>query len=163
MGQGGLDRLLAKDAMVSEVISISRTSTIREAIQLLLEHHISGLPVMDENDQLVGVIGERAIILAFDLIGEDISVEAIMNDHPQSVRPDQPLIDVFEMFREQGLRRLVVVDHERRLTGIIGRSDLLRFHMRNCLEANQFQRDTMRPQSSNFELGPLPAQIQDVA
>jgi len=155
--------LLAQDAMINSVISITGVSLLKDAAHLITQSGISGVPVVGNDNQLLGVIGERDIILALDLLGLEIEVKDVMNPNPVSVRADQPLVEIFEMFRSQGLRRVIVCDEANKVIGIIGRRDLLRVHMDNCMEQNRFRRNTMRRPSSSFELGPLVAQLEQLA
>ncbi len=148
--------------MVKDVISVSGTANLTDAVKLLIDHKISGLPVLDEQEKLIGVIGERDLILALDLIGAEVQVRDVMKPDPIFVDADRPLVELFEMFRSQGLRRVLICDPDKKLLGTIGRRDLLRVHMNYCMEQNQFQRSTMRRQSSCFELGPLVAQRENV-
>ena len=148
--------------MVKDVISVSATANLTYAVNLLIDHKISGLPVLDEQQTLVGVIGERDLILALDLIGADVQIRDVMNPEPIFVEADQPLVELFDMFRSQGLRRVLVCDSNKNLLGTIGRRDLLRVHMDYCMQQNQFRRSTMRRQSSCFELGPLVAQLESM-
>ena len=161
--RGCVRKLIVRNAMVTEVITIAPSASIQDAVNLLLEHRISGLPVVDDDGALVGMIDERDIIVAFDLVSPELRIETIMQPCFRSASPEMPLVEVHELFRSLGLRRLAVCDKDNHLIGIVGRRDLLRLHMQSCLEQNEFQRKTMRRPSSCFELGPLAAQLEQLA
>lgn len=61
--------MLAKEIMKSEVITLSPESTITEIARLMVENEISGLPVVDEENRLLGVVSER------DLMYKDVKLE----------------------------------------------------------------------------------------
>ena len=67
--------MLVKDVMTTHVISIDAESTIREACRLLLEHSITGMPVVSQEGQLVGMITEFRIMEALynpSILGDPI-------------------------------------------------------------------------------------------
>ena len=153
--------MLVSDTMVTDVVSISQQSSIIEAARLLVKSSVSGLAVVDENNVLVGSISERDIIAVVDFINHEMMVQDIMNYSPVSTTPDKAVKSTITLFRAQGLRRVFVCDHEGKLCGIIGRRDLLRYYVQSSLQANQYERKTMRRPSSHFELGPLLAQFEE--
>lgn len=55
--------MLAREIMTQEVLTIQADAAISEAIQLMLDHRISGLPVVDEQGRLCGVLSESDLIL----------------------------------------------------------------------------------------------------
>lgn len=57
-----MSKMLAKDIMTSEVITVHPEDDVEKVAQLLLEHHISGLPVVDEGGKLVGVVTEGDLV-----------------------------------------------------------------------------------------------------
>lgn len=56
--------MLAKDIMTKDVVVIKFNETIREATQKFAKHNISGSPVVDENDQIIGILSESDILAA---------------------------------------------------------------------------------------------------
>lgn len=54
--------LKAKDIMVKDVITVRSTATIEELARILIEHKISGVPVVDENGDLMGIVTENDLI-----------------------------------------------------------------------------------------------------
>src|SRR4051812_19008222 len=52
----------AQDVMTTDVIRCSQQATVEEAIRLLLDHKVSGAPVVDEQDNLVGIISEYPLL-----------------------------------------------------------------------------------------------------
>jgi CBS domain-containing protein len=115
------------DVMTKNVISISPTALVEQAIDVMLERQVSGLPVIDRDGQLVGVITEYD---ALRLMLENqrwcvAPVAHYMSTEIVSVPEDASLDTVAQIFRSTGVRRLPVV-REGRMVGIISRRDLMR-------------------------------------
>ena len=81
--------MLVEDAMIRNVITIEGPSYLRDAAQLIISSGISGVPVVDKEKQLLGVLSERDIILALDLLGLEVEICDVMNPSVVSVSPDQ--------------------------------------------------------------------------
>ncbi len=74
--------MIAKDIMVTEVITVSARATIREALMIMAEKNISGLPVVNDHGDLVGIISESDIIHhkePFDNLDHWIKLESFLN------------------------------------------------------------------------------------
>ncbi len=110
----------AEDVMTTRVITVTENQTKQEAVRLLAEHRISGLPVLNANNALVGVVTE------FDIIGkEGQTVGDIMSRGIISVTPDTDLEEVGHILVHERIKRLPVLASGR-LVGIISRADLVR-------------------------------------
>jgi CBS domain-containing protein len=105
---------------------------VRRALELLVEHGISGLPVVDAQDRIVGVVSEKDLLRLFsDGIPE--SVAAVMTRDPIKVAVDAPLVDVVDCLMTYDFRRVLV--HEKgRLVGVVSRSDLMPVILRVLLD-----------------------------
>jgi CBS-domain-containing membrane protein len=142
----------AQDIMTRDVITVTPETDITQATQLLLEHRINGLPVVDENHRLVGIVCQSDMIAQqkriplpslFTLLDGYITltsakqfekeVEKIaatrvaqaMTVGPMTVRPDTPLEEIASLMVEKKLHTLPVVDGKA-LVGVIGKEDMLR-------------------------------------
>ena len=117
----------AKDLMTSQVVAISPDASIDQAVSMLLDHRVSGLPVVDESGNLLGVISEIDII---DLVYKSDIETSRVRDHMTrnvcTLNADASIDEAARMFCEQRLRRIPVVD-ERKLVGVLSRRDLIRF------------------------------------
>ena len=105
---------------------------VRRALELLVEHEISGLPVVDAQDQIVGVVSEKDLLMLFsDGIPE--SVAAVMTRDPVMVSVEAPVVEVVDCLMTYDFRRVLV--HEKgRLVGVVSRSDLMPVILRLLLE-----------------------------
>lgn len=118
--------LTAEQIMTTGVITVRPESTIHEAIQLLLDRRISGLPVVDGQGALVGIITEYGLLaMAYDKGVTHQTVAQHMTREVIMVEADAPVNRVADQFIINRVRRLPVVK-EGRLVGLISRIDVLR-------------------------------------
>ncbi len=138
----------AQDVMTRDVISIDPDATVLQAARLMLQHHISGLPVIDKGGNLVGVLSEgdflrrretrterkRARWLEF-LIGpgrmaaeyshtHGSRVSEVMTTEVQTVEQDTALEDIVEVMERKRIKRVPVICGGQ-VVGIITRSNLM--------------------------------------
>lgn len=138
----------AQDVMTRDVISIGPDATVLQAARLMLQHHISGLPVIDKDGNLVGVLSEgdflrrretrterkRARWLEF-LIGpgriaaeyshtHGNKVSEVMTTEVQTVEQDTALEDIVEVMERRRIKRVPVLCGGQ-VVGIITRSNLM--------------------------------------
>jgi predicted transcriptional regulator len=117
-----MNGVFVKDVMTVDVIFAQAPGKKAEAIRLLAQNRISGLPVVKKGThKLVGIITRKNI---FDHPHED-QIALIMTKNPVSVHPDMPLRDAIAIMEEKNLRRMPVVDQDR-LVGILTAMDILK-------------------------------------
>ena len=137
-----------KDIMSNKLVSISPDTSIAEAISLMIRNHVSGLPVVDENQNLVGIISESDFMRRLEmgtlrrrhwldwlLSPEELAGEyartrgqrvgEVMTDEVQTIQEDADVAQVVEMMQTHSIKRLPVLRGED-LVGIVTRSDLMR-------------------------------------
>ena len=141
--------------MSHDVITVTPDMSFKAAVQRLLERDISGLPVVDSTGRLVGVVTEadvmtkwagggrrhRALTLvAAHLTGHDpawvrrasgLTAAEIMTSAVATARPDDDVRTAARVMLERNVKRLPVVDEDRRLAGIVSRQDLLHAFVRS--------------------------------
>jgi len=118
--------LTAADLMTVSPRTCSRFSTVLEAVLIFRDADCGAVPVLDEGKP-AGVLTDRDVALALAEYGErlpGVPVSEIMTKGVVSVRPDEPLYDVVERFGDKGVRRLLVMDANDLLVGIIGWADV---------------------------------------
>jgi len=118
--------LTAKDLMQPDVIAISPETSVARAIDMLIEHGVSGLPIVDSDKQILGIITEFALLstvydpnVATDPVSEHMTKAVI------SVTVDECANKVADVFILHRIRR-VLVQKDGKLVGLISRRDLLK-------------------------------------
>jgi CBS domain-containing protein len=116
-----------KDVMTSDVECISPETTLREAAQRMKELDVGPLPICGEKDRLVGMITDRDITVRAVAAGLDPStaqVRDIMTPNIIYCYEDQDISDAAHMMEQNQIRRLVVLNRDKRLVGILSLGDL---------------------------------------
>ena len=117
--------LTAGAIMTSELVTVRPESSIEEAIELLLAEKISGLPVVDDDGQLVGLVTEFALLaVAYDRRITNHTVERYMTRELITVEADEPVSRVADLCIVHRVRRVPVMK-DGRLVGLIARRDVL--------------------------------------
>jgi CBS domain-containing protein len=115
------------DVMTPDVRTIAPSSTIREAAKLMLDIDAGSLPVA-ENDRLVGMLTDRDIAVRAIAAGKgpDTTVGEAMSPDILYCYDDQDIDEVCENMSDMQVRRLPVVDRDKKLVGIVSIGDLAR-------------------------------------
>jgi CBS domain-containing protein len=144
----GEERMRAHQIMTPQVITVGAETTIIQAIHLMLQHHIGGLPVVDAEGKLIGIVSEGDFIrraeigtqrkrdrwLSFlagpDRLATDFArehgrkVAEIMTPDPLTVTEDTPLDEVVQIMETHNINRVPVMRGDR-LVGMLTRTDFL--------------------------------------
>ncbi|TWT48878.1 CBS domain-containing protein [Botrimarina hoheduenensis] len=116
---------LVQDIMTRNIVTISPEASIGDAIELLLARRVSGLPVVDDDGRLVGIITEFALLgLAYDQNLTRQSVEEHMTRTVLTVDATDSVSKVADLCIVHRVRRLPVLE-EGRLVGLVSRRDVL--------------------------------------
>ena len=143
---------LVSEVMTRPVISVTPQTPLQEAVKLLSEHHISGLPVVD-GGKLVGELSEQQLMaretgfeagpyvmlldsviylknpLQWDKEVHQVlgnSVGELMAGHPHICKPDLALPAAAKLLQDRRTQRLFVVDGQQALVGVLTRGDVVR-------------------------------------
>lgn len=112
-----------REIMQTELITVGPESPVQLALELLIDHGISGLPVIDADHKIVGVLSEKDLLKVF-YENHAETVEAVMTREPIAFSIDAPLVDVFDCLMAFDFRRVLIHEHGR-LAGLISRADLM--------------------------------------
>lgn len=111
--------------MNRKVITVSPETTLADAVRLFTKHHIGGAPVVDVDNQVVGMVSELQLLdLVFDPAASSAPVSAYMTENVKSVSPADELAHAGQLFALFAFRRLPVIDNGK-LVGIVTRRDLM--------------------------------------
>jgi len=141
------------DIMTRELIVVTPTTPLKEAIQLLADRHISGLPVVGEQGTLVGVISESDLmwqetgaetppyVMVLDSIiylqnphkyEQEIhkalgqTVGEVMTSQVITIEPEKSISEAAHVLQQKKVHRLPVLDNAGKLIGILTRGDIIR-------------------------------------
>ena len=140
------ETVLVRDIMTKDVVKVKRDTDLQEAARRLSGLRISGMPVVDEANKVIGVISEADILslagvkrghtfkdILRHVLGEPLPVRKegntvgdIMSSPAITIGPEGDIKEVAKVLDERRIKRLPVVDAEGKLAGIISREDIVR-------------------------------------
>lgn len=112
----------AENGMIYDPVTIRKGRTVREALAMMAEYHIGGIPVVDEGNHLVGIVTNRDLRFErrFDkTIDEVMTKENLVTTHAQT-----DLSAAAQILQENKIEKLPVVDNENHLIGLITYKDI---------------------------------------
>ncbi len=118
--------MFAKDIMTTQVMTVEPTTTIKEAMKLLVGIEISGLIVLDANAEIVGVVTEKDLIVAYEFLKEiKAPIKDYMNTHIISVSEDTQVEEISKLLVQGDIRRVPVLKGKK-VVGVISRRNILK-------------------------------------
>src|SRR3989338_1251128 len=152
----------AKDIMTTSVLTAKPTDTLSATASILITRRFNGLPVVDDENRVVGMVAERDFLVPdtqlylptyikmlqdFDFVKNDKKrlpddVRAVMNAKVEDVmvkdvvvaHPDDDLNDLAVIFATKRVNPVPIVDEQNKLIGIIARSDLIKLFVKENIE-----------------------------
>lgn len=116
----------ASDCMTTRVLTIREEAPLLEALKLIVESAISGLPVVNAAGELVGIISEHDIMnFALSGTAQDTSVKEAMTRQVIAFEPETELEIIVNACVQHRIRRVPIVKG-RKVVGIVSRRDVLR-------------------------------------
>jgi CBS domain-containing protein len=142
--------LTVSDVMTRTVLTARVATPLKELARVMVEHRISALPVLDEDDRLIGVVSEADVILkqghqiprrphwwepaeqrdALRRAAGD-TAGTVMSTEPVTVSAEAGLAQAARLMSDHAVKRLPVTDPQGRVVGIVSRSDLLKAFVRS--------------------------------
>ncbi|OCA84580.1 CBS domain-containing protein [Bacillus sp. FJAT-27986] len=135
----------AKDFMIKDVISLNEEASIKTLLEVLMKHKIGGLPLVDPNNKLLGIVTDgdvlrymnpKAFISSYVTYIEELDetlksksespVKAIMKKKVVFVREEDELEDVLKLLATHHFKKIPVVNENREVVGVISRGDMIR-------------------------------------
>ena len=150
-----MDVTLVKDIMTTDVLTVSKSDSVISVVKIFTDHKFNGLPVVDADKKLIGLVTEYNLITAESLLHlptlEKISKNAqspteeleylseqvkktaaltvgdIMETHPITLTYDDTFEKALEVLNQHHrVNPIPVIDKERKLVGVVSRYDLLK-------------------------------------
>jgi CBS domain-containing protein len=127
--------LNAIDLMSPRVVAANQNNTAEQISTRLLSGEFNGLPVVDENDSVIGIVTALDILKAIQEGGargdggkklNSILAKDIMTPNPSVVKTDTPIEKVIDIIIEQEIVLVPVVDNNNRIVGVVSRLDIIR-------------------------------------
>lgn len=142
-----------KDFMITDIISTTKDKKIKQLLETLVTHEIGGVPVVDDENRLIGMISDGDVIrylqpkgrTVYDMFSlvlvsekEDLShkieysinhnVDKIMKKGDTlTVHPEDNLEAALSIFSKYHFKKIPVLDEESKVVGVISRGDIIRF------------------------------------
>jgi len=116
-----------RQVMTAGVECIRPTESIAQAAERMRDLNVGALPVCGANDRLVGIITDRDITIRGTADGsqpEATAVDELMTPHVFYCFEDQEIDEAARLMREKQVRRLVVLNRDKRLVGIVSLGDV---------------------------------------
>jgi len=119
--------LKIKDVMTKDVVSVKKDTPIYEAMEIMRKKDITGMPVIEDDMTLVGVITEKDVLRLFyaEEDEKNQTVGFFMTRPAVSYRKSENLRSVCDFMMINYFRRVPVVSKKRKLVGIISRPDII--------------------------------------
>ncbi|OHB81729.1 MAG: hypothetical protein A2Z38_05670 [Planctomycetes bacterium RBG_19FT_COMBO_48_8] len=132
--------LEAKDIMTKQVVCIKKDTPIFEAIRLMADNNITGIPVVKDDRTLVGMLSEQDVLRLFHTYDDekDRTVNDFMTQPAIHFEEHELLLDVCYCLRDNSIRRVPVTSNGK-VTGVISRSDILKCIIKQA-EKNNLQK-----------------------
>ena len=120
--------LLAKDFMSTHVITCRPDLSIFEAAELLTDNHVTGIPVVDEAHNLVGILSEYDILKVLkECAPEDNkTVNDFMTRNVITFPDNATTIQIWEFFIDNPTKRRVPIVSNGKLAGVVSRGDIVK-------------------------------------
>ncbi|MFJ9826457.1 CBS domain-containing protein [Streptomyces sp. NPDC101160] len=119
----------AKDIMHPGAKWIPEHETLDRAAQMMRNENVGALPVADENERLCGIITDRDIVVGCVALGHDpaqVTCGDMAKGTPRWIKTDADVDEVLTEMEGHQIRRLPVIDNDKRLVGMISEADLAR-------------------------------------
>jgi CBS domain-containing protein len=120
-----LSEILAKDVMIKDVIVINADKKVANARLKMLRHNVGGLPVVDNEGKIVGMITLRDIDLAGNGIS-DLVVKDLMSTNLVKSTENATLREIVEAMIRTGVQRIPIVKKDGKLVGLVTQTTVIK-------------------------------------
>ncbi len=151
--------MLAKDIMTKGVLTVEPETPIREVAEILVNHKISGVPVVDKDGKLKGIVSEGDLLCkeagpalpdGLCILGAVIiyhgfreyqrefrkfsamNAAEIMTEEVETAREDTEVGEIARIMRDKHIKRVPIVDDAGKLVGIVSRQDIVKMLLQDA-------------------------------
>ena len=119
--------LEAKDIMTKNVVCIKKDTLVVDAMRIMSKKNITGIPVVEEDMTLVGILSEQDVLRLFHTYEDekDRTVNDFMTQPAVHFEEEERLLDVCYCLRDNSIRRVPITSNGK-VVGVISRSDILK-------------------------------------
>ena len=126
----------AENGMINDPVTITKDQTVGDALRIMAENHIGGIPVVDADRMLVGIVTNRDVRFQTDL---SVKIEEVMTSKGLVTLRDSETerSHVMEMLQQNKVEKIPVVDADGRLVGLITYKDIIKeqIHPNACKDS----------------------------
>ena len=120
--------------MTTDVLTTTPETEVIDVVKVLISHKISGLPVVDKDENIVGIITEKDLLnLVFDGHWHDITVGEVMTKDVVYFSPDDNIDLIALKISQRRFRRVPIVENKK-VVGIVSRRDIICKALELCKE-----------------------------
>ncbi|GGH83779.1 CBS domain-containing protein [Pullulanibacillus pueri] len=149
-----------RDFMIYDVIQVKKDETVRELLRKLVKNKIGGVPVVDDQNNLVGMVSDGDVIRALSPKEQTVidfysmvlllekqqakeSIMKVMNETVEKIMtnrklfyvyPDDPFEKALKILSRHHYKKIPVINRAGRVVGVISRGDVIRFINQNILD-----------------------------
>lgn len=176
--------LIIRNVMSQPALTVHPTTPLKDVARLLVEHRISGLPVVDEGGRVLGVVSEADLLLKEQgpehvshrhfarLLGESTETRAqlakldattagdAMSAPAITITGDRPIAEAAALMTSRGINRLPVVD-DGTLVGVVSRADLISAYVRSDEDLGDVVRNEVLHRTMWLDPGLFEVVVQD--
>ncbi|GGO79036.1 CBS domain-containing protein [Nonomuraea cavernae] len=166
-------RTIVENVMTTDIAAVNQNASFHTVAELLISRRVSGVPVLDDDNRVLGVISEADLLAKEEFkeryYGDDYrpplrarirhsagsegsgyrkslgeTAGALMTSPAHVTTPDMPVVSAARLMDRHGVKRLPVVDPDGRLLGIVSRHDLIKVFLRSDKDIEQQVREAVR-------------------
>jgi len=120
----------ASTAMTPNPVTVSKDDNVYDAIRIMIENDVTGLPVVNQDMTLAGVISEKDVLdLLYNVKDRDQAVACFMTPNVVTFDQDDSLIDIADCFMKNHFRR-VIITADNAVVGVVSRRDIIEYILR---------------------------------
>jgi CBS domain-containing protein len=120
----------AQEIMSTELLTIQDGASLEEALKILLNNRITGLPVVNKENEMIGIVSEYDIMVQVSEMSQnkkaDLTVPFKYSGDVRAIPATTTLDEIIKIFLQMKYRRLPVMNEQQKLVGIITRRDLMK-------------------------------------